>query len=313
MDHTLYPYRARRLRPQRPLGHVGHAAANARAAGHLKAFVVLFLEHWDAEPAPGLLRDPRLVGEYGSFTPDYRSWTQREYGLRIGIFRVLDALQEAGLTPAVAANARAVQRLPVLVDRLQKLGCEWVAHGLAATDLLHSRMSLDAQRAHVQASLEALQAATGTAPQGWLSQDWGTTPQIWQILADAGVRYTLDWCNDDQPYALSTAPPLDVVPLSAEWDDVQCQWLRQLDPRRHATLTLEAFDHLRGECAGSGRDAVFGLPVHPWVTGMSSRIGTFKRLLSDLRSRDGVQWTLPGTLRAHHRSTHTCPEPLDAP
>ena len=326
MDHDLYLYRALRptvpdSRPQRPLGHVGHGPADALTAGaspevqagRLQAFVVLFLEHWDAEPAPGQLRDPRLVGEYGSFTPDYRSWTQREYGLRIGIFRVIDALQGAGLTPAVAANARAVQRLPQLVDRLQRLGCEWVAHGLAATDILHSRMLLDAQREHVCASLDALQAATGVRPQGWLSQDWGTTPQTWQILADAGVRYVLDWCNDDQPYALRTSPPLHAVPLSAEWDDVQCQWLRHLEPQRHATLTLEAFDHLRGECATWGRDAVFGLPVHPWVTGMSSRIATFKRLLSDLRSRDDVQWTLPGQIRAHRSPTGICPQPALAP
>jgi hypothetical protein len=86
------------------------------------------------------------------------------------------------------------------------------------------------------------------------------------------------------------------VPLSAEWDDVQCQWFRHLEPRDHAALALQAFDRLRRECAEGGRSAVFGLPVHPWVTGMSSRIGAFKRLLSELRSREGVQWSLPSEI-----------------
>lgn len=312
MDHELYRYRALKQRPLADVGHIGgkggiwhpeheagrgqvsSPAVGGRAA--LRAYVVLFLEHWEAEPAPETLRDPRFVGEYGSFKPDYRSWTQREYGLRVGIFRVMDTLREAGIRPVVAANARAVQRLPRLVEILQDMGCEWVGHGLAATELMHSRLSIEEQRAHIRNSLTAVETATGTQVQGWLSQDWGTTPHTCGLLAEAGLRYTLDWCNDDEPYPLLTEPPLWAVPMSAEWDDVQCQWFRHLAPHDHAALALQAFDQLRQECAEGARSAVFGLPVHPWVTGMSSRIGAFKRLLSDLRSRDGVQWCLPSEI-----------------
>jgi uncharacterized protein with von Willebrand factor type A (vWA) domain len=109
MDHTHYTYSALPHRPRE-----GHGASGVQAS------VVLFLEHWDAEPVPGTVRDPRFVGEFGSFSPDYRSWTQREHGLRVGVFRVLDALAEAGIVPAVAANARAVERLPALVERLAR-------------------------------------------------------------------------------------------------------------------------------------------------------------------------------------------------
>ena len=310
MDHDLYRYRARTPLPEKPQTRVGlegvAAPGDRRAAGSatsfhrgalaLRAYVVLFLEHWEAEPPAEQLRDPRFVGEYGSFTPDYRSWTQREYGLRIGFFRVLDALRAAGIRPAVAAHARAAQRVPQLVAALQVSGCEWVAHGLAATQLMHSRMTLQAQRDHIHESLDSLQAVVGTRPKGWLSQDWGTTPHTFELLAEAGVRYTLDWCNDDAPYHLMTEPALTAVPLSAEWDDVQCQWLRQLSPRQHAALTLQAFDRLRQECQEAQRPAVFGLSLHPWVSGMSSRIGVLRRLLDDLRARDDVQWCLPGSL-----------------
>ena len=40
-----------------------------------------------------------------------------------------------------------------------------------------------------------------------------------------------NWGNDDQPYwmeAQKNAPRLLATPLSSEWDDVQCQWLRQI-------------------------------------------------------------------------------------
>lgn len=286
MDHSIYPYSAL---PRR-------AAQGRPEDGRLNAFVLLFLEHWDLQPPPGSLRDPRMVGEFGSFTPDYRSWSQREYGLRVGIFRVIDALRTAGVRPVIAANAMAVERLPGLVAQFQDWGCDWLAHGLAATRMMHSGMPLDEQRQHIAASIAALTHATGVQPLGWLSQDWGTTPDTPQLLADAGIRYTLDWCNDDQPYWLNSRPALLSVPLSAEWDDVQCQWLRQVAPRDHADLTVAAFDRLHRESALHQRAAVFGLGLHPWLSGMSSRIAALRSLLARLCAYPDVRWTTPVAL-----------------
>jgi allantoinase len=286
MDHTLYDYSAL---PRR-------GAVSLPQGDQLHAYVLLCLEHWDAEPPAGSLRDPRFVGEFGSFTPDYRSWTQREYGLRVGVFRVIDALREAGITPAVAANARVLRRLPALVRQLDDWGCEWVAHGLSASELMHSGMPHEQQREHIARSLRAFDDCVGRRPSGWLSQDWGTSPDTHALLAELGVRYTLDWCNDDQPFVLHTRPVLTAVPLSAEWDDVQCQWLRQVTPGDHARLALDAFDRLHDECRRHVRGAVFGLALHPWVCGMPSRIGALRRLLVELRARDDVAWTAPGML-----------------
>ena len=283
MDHALYPYSALPARP-RSLWPGGQGLA---------AFVVLFLEHWEAEPPVGVLRDPRMVGEFGSFSPDYRSWSQREYGLRVGIFRVIDALQQAGVRPVIAANAMAVQRLPRLVQTFNDWGCDWLGHGISATRMLHSAMPLEHQRAHIAGSLAAIELATGKRALGWISQDWGTTPDTAQLLAEAGLRYTLDWSNDDQPYWLRTVPPLLAVPLSSEWDDVQCQWLRNLEPRAHAELAAAAFERLHLECRQHGRTAVFALGLHPWLCGMPSRIGALRTLLARLRAQPDVLWATP--------------------
>ncbi len=287
MDHTLYTYSAL---PARPV---------PQGPARLQAYVLLCLEHWHAQSPEGALKDPRFVGEFGSFQPDYRSWTQREYGLRVGVFRVIEALRAAGLVPAVAVNAALLPRMPRLIDTLSAWGCEWIAHGHAANALMHSRMPLDAQRAHIAGAMQAFEQALGQRPLGWLSQDWGTTPHTPALLREHGVRYTLDWCNDDQAYLMhapASQSPLAAVPLSPEWDDVQAQWLRQLPPRDHARLALAAFDQLRAECAQQQRAAVFGLALHPWVCGMPSRIAALRQLLQALSQRSGVQWTQPGTI-----------------
>ena len=297
MDHTLYAYSALPARSR-------FLWANGNG---LAAFAVLFLEHWDLVAPDGALRDPRLVGEFGSFTPDYRSWTQREYGLRIGIFRVMDALRQAGVRPVIAANAMAVQRLPALVEALNAWGCEWLGHGIAATRMLHAQMPLAAQQAYVDESLAAIERATGQRPSGWLSQDWGTSPDLYLLLAQAGVRYTLDWSNDDQPYWMEGAPPLLSIPLASEWDDVQCQWLRHVEPHAHTALAAAAFARLHKECARHRRAAVFGLSIHPWLSGMPSRIRALRELLVQLRGYPDVWWTTPGAL------LQEMPEPIRMP
>lgn len=192
MDHAHYRYSALPLRSAAPL-----------PAG-LHVFVVLYLEHWDFEAPPGSLRDPRFVGEFGSFNPDYRSWSQREYGLRIGVFRLLDALRQEAIVPSVAANSLVLPRLPTLIGSLRDLGASWLGHGVAATRLMHSDMPLQEQSEQIQSSLEALRREAGPA-QGWLSQDWGSSVHTFGLLADAGLKYTLDWGNDDQPYWLEPA------------------------------------------------------------------------------------------------------------
>ena len=174
MDHPHYRYSAL---PSRP--------ASALPPG-LHVFVVLYLEHWAAEPASDQVRDPRFVGEFGSFSPDYRSWTQREYGLRIGVFRLIEALAQRGIRPTVAANALVLDRVPEVLQALQSLQPCWIAHGLQATELMHTGMDRSAQAKHIEQALQALQGSTGVQAAGWLSQDWGTTPDTYALLADAG-------------------------------------------------------------------------------------------------------------------------------
>lgn len=279
MDHAHYRYSALPLRSAAPL-----------PAG-LHFYVVLYLEHWDFQAPPGSLRDPRFVGEFGSFNPDYRSWSQREYGLRIGVFRLLEALQQEGLTPSVAANSLVLPRVPSLVAALRDLGASWLGHGVAATRLMHSDQPLQTQRDHIESALDALRRLAGPA-QGWLSQDWGTSVHTFGLLSDAGLNYTLDWGNDDQPYWLEPAGQsgrrLLALPLSSEWDDVQAQWLRHLEPAQHAQQILQAARHLADECGHHQRCAVLGLGLHPWVWGMPSRVGHLRRLLAQLRQVQGL-------------------------
>lgn len=93
MDHSLNRYSALPARTHGP----------GAPGPYLSAYAVLLLEHWELEAPAAALRDPRLVAEFGSFTADFRTRSQLEYGLRVGIFRTIDALEQAGIRPVIAA------------------------------------------------------------------------------------------------------------------------------------------------------------------------------------------------------------------
>ncbi|GIT01551.1 MAG: hypothetical protein CM1200mP27_01760 [Chloroflexota bacterium] len=57
--------------------------------------------------------------------PDFPRFSHREYGHRVGIFRVLDVLQKLGINATVAMDSQTAEHYPYLVkyclDKVSKL------------------------------------------------------------------------------------------------------------------------------------------------------------------------------------------------
>lgn len=261
-------------------------------------YVVLYLEHWEFLPEESWRRDPRWMGEFGSFFPDYRTWTQREYGLRVGIFRVIEALEEMGIKPAIAANSAALQRLPNLIKIFNQMECEWIGHGVSINHMMHSKMSFEEQQKYIEQSLRAVKELTGKTSKGWVSQDWGTTNETPNLLSKLGVKYTLDWPNDDQPYFLKNNSSRQEgtvlsIPLSSEYDDVQSQWFRNLNASDFQAICTDGLTHLSREWQTTGTQSIYGLGLHPWLCGMPNRIKYLKQTLQELKKNKDVRWVSP--------------------
>ena len=150
--------------------------------------VTLVLDYWEVNPPEDASRDPRIVSPLGNFFPDWLTWSQREYGARVGIFRVLDVLDRFGVTPSVALGAAAAKRYPELVDELTRRNACFLAHGTYATRRITSRMSEAEERAFIAESRDAVRAASGAAPLGWCGQDFNEFDRTPALLADAGFH-----------------------------------------------------------------------------------------------------------------------------
>jgi allantoinase len=260
--------------------------------------VVLHLEYWELLPAEASYKDPRYVGEFGTFAPDYRTWTQREYGNRVGIFRVLDVLDRYQIKAGVAVNAMAAARYPFLIEQFKKRKDEFIAHGASANRMITSKMSEAEEKAEIAQSIAAIEKAAGMTPKGWLGQDYGESGRTPQLLADAGLDYVLDWPNDDQPYPMKVGRKFVSMPNQPEWDDVQQLWLRRINTTRYPDLVADAFELLHHE---GGQ--VFSLQVHPWLMGMAHRIKYLDEALRRIE-RFGNFWQVtPGEIAAHYAQT----------
>jgi len=289
MDHALYPFSPIHERSQ--LTWPGQA--------HLAATVFLYLEHWALLPRPGTVQDPRFRDHYGEFQPDYRTYTWREYGNRVGIFRLLDVLDRLRLPVTVAANATALARYPYLVEQLLRRDYEFAAHGSDATDMLTSAMSEDEERRFIAASIAAVTRATGVPPQGWIGQDYSESARTPALLAEAGLRYLADWPNDDQPYLMSIPMPIVSLPNQSEWDDVQLLWHRRVLSPRFPGLIEEAVSTLSDDAERAGSGRFFGLHLHPWLSGMPHRAAYAAQALETLARTERIWFATAAEIVRH--------------
>jgi peptidoglycan/xylan/chitin deacetylase (PgdA/CDA1 family) len=286
MDHAHYPFRTL---PEAPRFAWPDGARVALT-------VTLMLDYWELTPPADASRDPRIVSPLGNFFPDWLTWSQREYGVRVGIFRILDTLDRFGLTPSVALGTEAARRYPELVDELSRRNACFLGHGDFATRRITGRMSADQQRALIGDCRTRIEALTGTAPLGWCGQDFNEAADTPALLAEAGFLYTTDWANDDRPYRLGPydGRTLLALPPQPEWNDLECMWLRRVTPPIWADCIAEAFGYLHDEGGG-----VFNLTLHPWIAGQAHRI----RYLGDALSRclgKGAIWCTTTDALAQH-------------
>jgi len=297
MDHTHYTFR--------PLPD---APRFTWPGGARIAFTVtLMLDVWEVNPPDSASRDPRMVSPLGAFFPDWLTWSQREYGARVGIFRILEVLDSYGITPSVALGAAAAVRYAELVDELLRRQACFMAHGTFATRRITARMDAAEEQAMIAESRNAVEAATGLVPAGWCGQDFNESTHTPGLLAAAGFDYTTDWANDDRPYLLGPydGRTLLALPPQPEWNDLECMRLRRVTPPVWADCIVEAFEFLHAEGG-----AVFNLTLHPFVAGQAHRIRWLREALARSLGRPGIWRTTTDELASTARPQLNSPRLL---
>lgn len=237
--------------------------------------------------------------------PDLRHYTLRDYGNRVGVFRVFQALDRCGVTASCAINACLVARAPYLLRRVVERGHEVIAHGWDMDTPHYGGMDPDEESAVIARTLAALRDATEQPVRGWLSPGKSQSGNTPALLVEHGIEYMCDWINDDLPYAFRTPRgEITAMPLSTELEDRFVIMANGHSEQEYADQLIDACDFLVGE-AGEEGGRMLALNLHPWMVGQPHRIGALERALAHIMASDAVWSASPSSIRAAWRESGT--------
>ena len=225
--------------------------------------------------------------------PDLRHYTLRDYGNRVGIFRVMKVLDELGIRASVAINSRVAERYPLLIEEVGRRDWEIIAHGVDMGALHHGGLTAADERKLVRRALKTLREASGQNVTGWLSPAKSESANTLDLIAAEGIEYVCDWINDDMPYALETKHgQIHSMPHSYEIDDQTIMLQNHHSEDDFVAQVCDQFDVLYGESEREG-GRIMALTIHPWMSGQPHRIKALKRALAHIMGHDGV-WSATG-------------------
>ncbi len=241
--------------------------------------------------------DARVPGGI-DHVPDVSAWGRRDYGNRVGVFRVMETMARHGIRGTVALNSDVCDAAPRVVEECLRLGWEIMGHGETNAVRLNEAGSEAAAEDLIRRTLDRIERATGARPRGWLGAGRQETWSTLDVLAREGCVYTADWDSDDQPVLMNIAGvPFVSLPYGAGVSDLQAFQQNHFTADGFERMIKAAFDVLYRESETSGRVAAISL--HPFIVGLAHRIDALDRALEYICGHDGV-WCATGSEIADH-------------
>ncbi len=257
-------------------------------------YVGLNIEHYHVD-APATSIFPGTA----ALKPDPLNYGWRDYGPRVGIWRMIDLLDQLELPASVLLNSEVCELYPEIVAAGVERGWAWLAHGTTNSRLHTGYASREEERAALAEMFDTLERATGQRPSGWLGPALTETFDTPELLAELGASYVLDWCNDDQPY------PLDVpgrrmmsVPYSIELNDIPLFVGKSFTGPQFKEMIVDWFDQLYHDGASTGR--VMTVALHPFIANQPSRHRYLAEALEHIAGHSDVWLTTSDEIAAYY-------------
>jgi peptidoglycan/xylan/chitin deacetylase (PgdA/CDA1 family) len=277
MEHGRFEYSPIAMRP------VLRMPRGARVA----VWITPNIEHF-VWGKPAISLTPMTAG----LNPDVLNYAWRDYGARVGVWRVMEIFDKHGFKATAALNSDVCAQYPEIIKAGNELGWEWMAHGENNSSLF-TGMPEDAERPIIRRVLETITKATGTKPRGWLGPALTETPSTLDLLAEAGIDYVADWCNDELPYRMKTrSKPIIAIPYTLEIGDIPLFLERGGDGEAFYRMVLDQFDQLYAE--GAKRPRVLSIAIHPFLIGHPFRARYLDKALAYIKRKKGV-WIATGS------------------
>ena len=277
MNHDRYDYSPIIKRP--PIKWPN----NARVA----VWVIPNIEYYEFEI-------PSVGHQPFNLVPDIINYGWRDYGPRVGVWRLMEALDKCGMRGSVTLNSSVCEHYPIIVEEGKKRNWEFLGHGITNSRLLNG-LSEEDERKVIRETIQTITKTVGKAPEGWLGPALAETFVTPDLLAEEGIRYLCDWCNDDQPYPMKVKKgKLISVPYSVEINDIPFFLGKGNSGADFMQAIIDQFDVLYEEGKSSGR--VMAIAVHPFIVNVPFRHKYFVKALEYIAGQKEVWLTTGGEI-----------------
>lgn len=260
----------------------------------LAFYVALNIENFSF--GEGLGHTPTSLGP----PPDTRNFGWRDYGLRVGIWRIFDLMDELGLPMCHLLNASVCETMPQIPERITLRRDEVVGHGYTNSER-QSDMDESTERAMIQDATMTLTRHCGQRPLGWMGPWIAETAVTPELLKEAGYTYVMDWPADDQPFWMWTrAGPILSVPYPIEINDSPIMLSRHQPATDFYQMVVDQFEEMLE--LSQQQSLVFGISLHTFVAGQPFRLRQIRKAFEYIVKHprfEEVWVTTPGEIARH--------------
>jgi peptidoglycan/xylan/chitin deacetylase (PgdA/CDA1 family) len=227
------------------------------------------------------------------------SW--RDYGNRVGIWRLFELLDELGIPAEAQMNTAVYEMAPDIPERLRARGDEILGHGVTNSDE-QGHLGEDQERALIESVTATIARHEGAPPVGWMSPWLSNSAVTMDLLQEAGYRYAMDWTMDDQPIWIRTRKGrILAMPYPIEVNDTRGIVWYHYTADEFADLIVDQFDEMLEQSAR--QPLVCPISLHPFVTGRPYRIRSLRHALQHILGHPDRVWlTRPREICAHVES-----------
>jgi allantoinase len=258
----------------------------------LAVHVALNLEHFAYGEGLGISYSP------GIQHPNTYNWAWREYGNRVGVWRLMELFDRLGLPVSLLVNAEVYHHCPEVVSAFRQRGAEMVGHG--RTNSEHQNDFDEAgEAALIREVTETITRFESRPPRGWLSPGVNPSAVTPDLLQEAGYTYVLDWPMDDQPVWLKTrAGHILSVPYPHEVNDIPMIAIHHGTAGAFADMIVDSFDEMLDQ--SRAQPLVLGIALHAFIAGQPFRLRHLRRALEHVaRHRSAVWFATTGEIARH--------------
>jgi allantoinase len=220
--------------------------------------------------------------------PDVQGYASREFGNRVGFWRLAELLDQVGAPVTASLNLGILERIPEIRKALVERDWAIMSHGVFNTRNITS-LSDEEERAFYAWSVKTVKELTGRDLKGMLTPAISANYATPDLMAKAGLTYHADWVNDDQPVPLRVAggEKFITVPYTFELN-TGALFGRHFDAEYYLETAREQFKVLLADAKTAPR--VMCLSMHPYAIGAPQSIGFLAELLGFMREAAGVWW-----------------------